>query len=149
MTAKKTSTKKTSTKKSSVKVRCKTGKNGKKTCKTITKTVKKNAALPARVAGAACVADVSVVNAWPGGYQAVVRVTNNGTTDLTSWTASGGSSAGVTQVWGGPTATATSSSSGLSVTATRGATLAAGASVSTGVVASGAPSVGALTCSAG
>ncbi|MFN8075901.1 MAG: endo-1,4-beta-xylanase [Kineosporiaceae bacterium] len=52
--------------------KCKTGKNGKKTCKTLTKTVKKGA-----VVANSC-STVSVPAAWPGGYVASVSLSGAG-----------------------------------------------------------------------
>ncbi|MFN8076869.1 MAG: lytic polysaccharide monooxygenase [Kineosporiaceae bacterium] len=146
-TTKVRSTKKASVKKVTKTVKtCKTGKNGKPTCKTVTKVVKTTVKGKGAVAGAACTTDLAVTNAWGSGYEGVVTVTNTGTQALKGWSATvGGLSRGLTQTWG---ADVRASASGLLVDAGT-ADLAPGASVRAGFVASGAPAVGALTCSAG
>ncbi|TQM78704.1 lysophospholipase L1-like esterase [Saccharothrix saharensis] len=53
--------------------------------------------------GAACTATYRVVNAWGGGYQAEVKVTNAGTTSLNGWTVRMTLASGhaVSNLWGG------------------------------------------------
>ncbi|MFN8077814.1 MAG: glycoside hydrolase family 6 protein [Kineosporiaceae bacterium] len=67
--------------------KCRVGKNGKQTCKWITK--KKNAVDPAAaVAKGSCTA-ATTVSAWPGGYAATVTVTASKA--LSSWSVTSGS----------------------------------------------------------
>ncbi|MFN8076050.1 MAG: cellulose binding domain-containing protein [Kineosporiaceae bacterium] len=131
-TTKKASTKKKTSKKPVITKKCKTGKNGKKTCKTI--TVKK---------GATCAASVTT-SRWNSGFQSVVAV-QAGDEDVSSWTVTALYPSGqrVTQSWGARVAGA-----GNTVAATSGA-LAAGSVTSFGLIgtaaAAGTPT---LTCSA-
>ncbi|MFN8074637.1 MAG: xyloglucanase [Kineosporiaceae bacterium] len=134
-TTKKTSTKKTSTKKSSVKVRCKTGKNGKKTCKTITKKAKA-ALAPAVVSASGCSVAYRVTDSWPGGFRAEVAVTADRAASGWSLTWPGATAA---SAWGAST----------TGTAVVGGALAASTTASAGILASGTPAAApTVSCSA-
>ena len=87
-----------------------------------------------------CAATVSVVNSWPGGYQADVRVTA-GSTALSGWSVTV-SGATITQAWNG-------SASGSTVTnADWNGSVAANGSTGFGFLGSGSPGSLTATCSA-
>jgi hypothetical protein len=86
----------------------------------------------------ACSVAYDVVGAWPGGFQAAVRVRNTGSEPVRDWALSWELTAGerVTQAWGG---TATQDGSAVRVTAPGWATtLAPGATAEVGLLGSGA-----------
>ncbi|PRZ04803.1 mannan endo-1,4-beta-mannosidase [Isoptericola sp. CG 20/1183] len=96
-------------------------------------------------AGAACTAELTVANAWQGGYQAQVTVTA-GDTAVDGWITTLPTGVAVAQLWGG-----TLGDDGATVTpAAWNGSLAAGASTSYGFIGSGAaPSDADVTCAAG
>ncbi len=82
----------------------------------------------AATSGSACHVAYSVVNQWPGGFQAAITLTNTGSTALTGWTLTWSFANGqaITQLWNG-----TATQSGASVTVKNlsyNGTVAAGAS---------------------
>ena len=97
----------------------------------------------------ACTAVLTIPNAWPGGYQAEVKVTA-GTAPIASWSTSVTLPAGssTNNLWSG---TASGTSGTFTVTnAPWNGSLGAGASTSFGFVGNGTPpAAGSLTCTAG
>ena len=89
----------------------------------------------------ACTAAVTVVNSWPGGYQADVRVTA-GSSAISGWSVNV-SGASIDQLWGGSLSGSTISN------AAWNGSLAAGASTSAGFIGSGSPGSLSATCTAG
>jgi cellulase/cellobiase CelA1 len=100
--------------------------------------------------GATCSATFTVVNAWPGGYQADVTVKNTGSSPLSGWLVTWTQPSGqtITSLWN-----ATQGTSGSSTTARNvgyNGTVAAGATTAFGyTVSGGAPQAGMpMTCQA-
>jgi lysophospholipase L1-like esterase len=99
---------------------------------------------------AACTAAFTVTNAWAGGFQGSVTVTNSGTRPITGWSVTWVEPSGqaVSQVWNG-----TVSRSGSTVTVTNAGwngALAPGATATAGFLstATGAPATPATSCRA-
>lgn len=97
--------------------------------------------------GSGCAASYSVVNSWPGGFQASVTVTDNGSTALNGWsvrwTLPSGQS--ISSLWNGTLAV---SGSGVTVTnASYNGTVAPGANTTFGFTANGSSTpTPTLTC---
>jgi hypothetical protein len=99
-------------------------------------------------ASGSCTLTSSITNSWPGGYQLQLTVTNSGTTLLTGWTAGftfADTAETITSSWD-----ATVTQNGQQVTAVNASfdgSVAAGASTTFGIVATGSDStLSGLTC---
>jgi hypothetical protein len=62
-----------------------------------------SATTPAASSGFSCHVGYSIVNQWPGGFQAAVTINNTGTTGIASWTLTWAFANGqtITQLWNG------------------------------------------------
>lgn len=98
--------------------------------------------------GPTCSATLTIVNQWPGGYQANITVTNTGTVPIQSWTVTltFPGTPGITQIWN---ATVTVTGNQVAITnVSYNGPLAPGASTSLGFLGSGSPPTGTPTCTA-
>ncbi|WP_344077624.1 cellulose binding domain-containing protein [Luedemannella helvata] len=87
--------------------------------------------------GVACAVQFTVVNAWPGGYQADIRIRNTGSVPIDPWTLEFSLSGGISQVWN---ATVTQSGTSLSLAALSwNRLIPPGGSVTIGFLGTGTP----------
>jgi hypothetical protein len=99
-------------------------------------------------ASGACTASESVVNSWPGGFQATVTVNDTGTSPITGWTVDGTFAGGQTVATSWDT-TLTPAGSGFSaVNASYNGTVAAGGSTTFGLTVNGDNQPITLSCQA-